>query len=116
MAGGYVQPGAPLFTIADLSTVSVLGDVLEADVGRVRVGQPATVMVRSLPGETFSGHVTFVSPVLDSGTGSVQVRVDLPNPGLRLRPGSSATLRLILPPILPAPRAAVNPAASGAAP
>ncbi|MEA2700767.1 MAG: rane fusion protein copper/silver efflux system [Myxococcales bacterium] len=97
VAGGYVQPGAPLFTIADLSTVSVVGDVLEADVGRVHVGQAARVLVRALPDETFTGQVSFMAPVLDSAGGSVQVRVDLPNPGLRLRPGSTATLRLALP-------------------
>lgn len=115
VVGGYVQPGAPLYTIADLATVSVLGDLLDADVGLVRAGQVATVLVRSLPGETFSGKVLFVAPVLDTPGGSAQVRIDLPNPGLRLRPGSLATLRLTLPPhpALAVPAAAVADAGAG---
>jgi Cu(I)/Ag(I) efflux system membrane fusion protein len=96
VTGGYVQPGAPLYTIADLTTVSVLGELLEGDLPGVRVGQPAVVTLRALPGESFAGKVAFVAPILNGPGGSAQVRVDLPNPGLRLRPGALATLRLPL--------------------
>ncbi|HET6282177.1 MAG TPA: efflux RND transporter periplasmic adaptor subunit [Polyangia bacterium] len=95
--GGYVQPGAPLFTIADLRNVSVLGDLPEADLRHVRAGQEVAVVVRAFPGESFSGKVIFVAPVLEGPGSSARLRVDLPNPGLRLRPGSSATLRIKVP-------------------
>jgi len=95
--GGYVQPGAPLFTIADLRNVSVLGELPEADLRHVRAGQEVAVAVRAFPGESFAGKVIFVAPVLEGPGGSARLRVDLGNPGLRLRPGSSATLRIKVP-------------------
>jgi multidrug efflux pump subunit AcrA (membrane-fusion protein) len=87
LKGIYVQPGTELFQISDLSTVWVLVDVHEGEIGRVKVGQSAVLEVPAWPGETFSGRVTFVYPALNTGTRTLQARVEFRNPGLRLRPG-----------------------------
>ena len=85
--GSYVEPGAELFQIADLSKVWVIADVFEREMGRVRVGQPAKVKVAAYPGRTFTGRVEFLYPALNPGTRTLQARIELANRDLVLRPG-----------------------------
>jgi Cu(I)/Ag(I) efflux system membrane fusion protein len=92
--GVYVQPGTALFQIANLSRVWVIADVYEYEVGRVAVGQPASIEVATYPGETFTGTITFVSPTLSTETRTLRVRVELANPGFRLKPGMYGTVRV----------------------
>ena len=88
--GLYVQEGDPLYTIADLSTVWLKAEIYEFDLPWVAIGQPAQVEVEGLPGQAFAGTVAFVDPVVNEATRTVGVRVNLPNPGGRLRPGMFA--------------------------
>jgi Cu(I)/Ag(I) efflux system membrane fusion protein len=85
--GLYVQPGTALFQVADLSRVWVLADVYEYELGRVKVGQSASIELAAYPGETFAGKVAFVYPSLDAATRTLRIRIELKNPGLRLKPG-----------------------------
>jgi Cu(I)/Ag(I) efflux system membrane fusion protein len=85
--GVYVQAGTELFQLADLSTVWVLIDVPEGDLARVRVGQKATFETGSAPGHRFVGKVQFIYPALNTGSRTLQARVELGNPRLELRPG-----------------------------
>ena len=85
--GGYVTPGTELFQIADLSTVWAVADVYESELGRVKVGQRAVLELPAWPGERFSGRITFVSPALAAGSRTLQARIELRNPSLKLRPG-----------------------------
>jgi Cu(I)/Ag(I) efflux system membrane fusion protein len=94
--GAYVQPGVELFQLADLSTVWVLADVHEADLGRVKVGQKASLELAAYPGESFTGKVTFVYPAVAAGSRTLRARVELRNPGLRLRPGMVGDVTLEL--------------------
>ena len=95
--GQRVMAGDPLLRIADLSTIWVEGEVFERDLPYVRVGQPATVDLQALPGETREGPITYVYPTLDPSTRTARVRVELPNPRLALKPGMYATLRFAAP-------------------
>ncbi|HEY3500627.1 MAG TPA: efflux RND transporter periplasmic adaptor subunit [Polyangiaceae bacterium] len=94
--GAYVQPGTELFEIADLSRVWVLADVYEYDIARVALGQSATVVLGAYPNERFAGKVGFVSPILDSATRTLSVRVELDNKEGKLRPGLYADVTLAL--------------------
>jgi Cu(I)/Ag(I) efflux system membrane fusion protein len=87
LKGLFVQAGSELFQLADLSTVWVLVDVSEAELGRVRLGQAATFETSSAPGQRYTGKVQFINPVINSGSRTLQARVELPNPRLELRPG-----------------------------
>jgi Cu(I)/Ag(I) efflux system membrane fusion protein len=87
LKGLFVQAGTELFQLADLSTVWVLVDVSESELGRVRLGQKATFETSSAPGQRFTGKVQFINPVLNTGSRTLQARVELPNPRLELRPG-----------------------------
>ncbi|GEJ56245.1 hypothetical protein AMYX_09860 [Anaeromyxobacter diazotrophicus] len=97
LPGLYVQPGTELFQIVDLSTVWVVADVYERDVDRVRVGQRARFTVAARQGETFGGRVQFVYPAVNPESRTVQARIELKNPGLRLKPGMYGDVLLDLP-------------------
>lgn len=87
LPGKYVEPGTTLYEIADLSTVWIYADIYESEVAAAKVGQPAAVTVAAYPGETFYGKVSYVYPTLNSEARTVRVRLELPNPGLKLKPG-----------------------------
>lgn len=99
VTGAYVQPGAVLFEIVDLSTVWAWIEVPERDLGRIAVGQPATLTVTAFPGERFPGEVGFLAPVVDPVTRTLRARIELPNPKGRLRPGLSGEAAIELPPV-----------------
>lgn len=92
--GQIVGPTAALFTVANLGQVWITVDVYEADLARVRRGAVAVVMPSALPGEQFRGRVTFAGGVVDPGSRTFKLRVELENPALRLRPGMFAQVRI----------------------
>lgn len=86
-AGLNVDPAAALFTIADLSTVWAIADVYEQDLAHVAVGMPVAVTVPSLPDLRLEGRVAYIDPEIAAATRTARIRVELPNPGHRLRLG-----------------------------
>lgn len=85
--GMRFMPGEMLFRIADLSTVWLLAEVFEQDIGGIRVGQTVQVAIDAYPERSFSGKVGFIYPVLATETRTVKVRVELPNSDGLLKPG-----------------------------
>jgi Cu(I)/Ag(I) efflux system membrane fusion protein len=85
--GMYVKTGARLYTIADLSQLWVKLDAYESDLQWLRYGQEVQISTEAHPGEVFAGWIAFIDPVVDEGTRTVKVRVDVPNPDRRLKPG-----------------------------
>ena len=88
--GMRFMPGETLFELADLSSVWVIADVFEQDLSQVKTGAAAEVRINAYPGEKFAGRVTYVYPTLKAETRTVPVRVELPNPGGKLKPGMFA--------------------------
>ena len=86
-AGAGVEAGRALFTISNLSTVWVIANVPEAQVGAVRVGTPAEVRSAALGTDAVSGRVGYVNPQLNEETRTAQVRIEVSNPGGRLSAG-----------------------------
>lgn len=83
--GDVVDVDRELFSIADLSRVWVQAEVYEQDIGRVKIGQPATITVDTYPGEKFEGQVTYIGDILDPKTRTAKVRCEAPNPEIRLK-------------------------------
>ena len=86
-----------LFVIAqDLSQMQVLADIDEADVGQLREGMSADVVVDAFPGQKFAGKVTQVrySPNTIQGVVTYSAVIDVQNPELKLRPGMTATVTI----------------------
>ena len=82
-----VQPETRLYTVTDLSTVWVQSQFFQSDLGRIKVGDVATLTVDTFPGRTFSGRVNFVYPQVDMQTRTANARIVFSNPGLQLKPG-----------------------------
>ena len=82
-----VQPDTRLYTVADLSTVWVLAQIFQNDLGRIRVGSPASLTVDSYPGRVFGGRVDFIYPDVDMTTRTARARLVFSNSRLTLAPG-----------------------------
>jgi Cu(I)/Ag(I) efflux system membrane fusion protein/cobalt-zinc-cadmium efflux system membrane fusion protein len=92
-----VQPEMRLFTVADLSSVWVQAQVFQNDLGRIKVGDPATLTVSTFPGRTFRGRVDFIYPQLDTETRTAKVRIVSSNSDLQLKPGMFVNVALKVP-------------------
>jgi membrane fusion protein, copper/silver efflux system len=84
--GQYVNVGDVLFNIADLSTVWVEVEVYENEFPNIHIGQKVEIRSQSFPGKPFTGRVAFIYPFLDPKTRTVKARVEMPNPGMKLKP------------------------------
>jgi Cu(I)/Ag(I) efflux system membrane fusion protein len=94
LPGKYVEPGTTLYEVADLSTVWISADIYESEVAAVTLNQPASVTFAAYPGKTFRGNVAYIYPSLNTEARTVRVRVELPNPGLKLKPGMYGNVTL----------------------
>lgn len=84
----------PLITIADLSTVWVVGDLFEKDIAKVQPGTKVNVTVDAFPGQQWSGKISSVSGTLDPVTRTMKVRVALNNTGEKLKPEMFGTIHV----------------------
>ena len=93
--GKYVTPEMDLYTIVDLSTVWVLGQVYESDLPLLKLGQTVQIeLPYSSNLNLRQGRVVFISPTLDPKTRAVEVRVEFPNPDLALKPDMFVNFKL----------------------
>lgn len=90
--GGQLMAGSSLIQISDLSQVWMIAEVPERDAARLKPGIAADVQLQSLPGEVFKGKVGYLYPMLNDSSRTLQVRIELPNKGNRLRPGMYANV------------------------
>jgi len=96
LQGMRFMPGETLYQVTDLSSVWVIADVFEQDIGHVRSGGKATVTINAYPGRRFAGVVAYVYPTLNAETRTVPVRIELANPELLLKPAMFAQVELPL--------------------
>ena len=92
--GMRFMPGEALYQVSDLSSVWVVADVFEQDLGWVKNGAKVLVSISAFADKRFPGTVTYIYPTLKSETRTVSVRVELANPGLLLKPGMFAQMEL----------------------
>jgi Cu(I)/Ag(I) efflux system membrane fusion protein len=81
-----ITPDTDLYTVADLSRIWVLANVYEYQAPLVRMGQLARISLPYSGGRTYSARVSYIQPQVDPATRTLQVRLELPNPGLALKP------------------------------
>ena len=92
--GMFVEPRMTAYTIADLSTIWIQAEIYEYEVPFVKGGESATLTLDAYPGETFGGRVTYLYPYLNKETRTLKVRLEFPNPTLRLKPGMFGTVSI----------------------
>lgn len=89
--GDYVAQGNPVYELTDLSRLWVLFDVYETDLPWIKNGSKIDYELQSAPGKIFSGTISFVSPIVDSRSRTVKIRVEVPNRSSLFKPGMLAS-------------------------
>ena len=109
--GMRVAPGEPLYKTADLTTVWLIADVQERDIGLVQPGLAASASFAAFPGHTFNGVVDFIYPALTAETRTARVRIVMPNTDRALRAAMYASVEIAVPagagPVITVPDSAV---------
>lgn len=85
--GQYLNPGAMIVSLQDLTLMHVDFLVPQSQIGSLAVGQVANIKLEAFPDRTFPGKVTAINSKVDSNTRNVTVRATVPNPDKLLRPG-----------------------------
>jgi len=86
-SGEVIEANKEILRITDLSSVWVVGQVYEKDLGKVHVGGGASITADAYPGRVFRGQVSYVDPKVDPQTRTAQARIELANPGQQLKIG-----------------------------
>jgi RND family efflux transporter MFP subunit len=109
--GKSVKPGDLLVEVADLSVVWLWAEFYENELSMLQVGQKLTVTAKSYPGQNFDGTLSLIDPFLDATKRTAKVRIDIPNPDFKLRPGMyvNAELEMDMGAALTIPISAVMP-------
>jgi Cu(I)/Ag(I) efflux system membrane fusion protein len=92
--GVNVKIGDHLIDIADLSVVWVSAEFYESELSMLKTGQSVTVATSSYPNERFEGQIAVINPFLEQAKRTAKVRIDIPNPDFKLRPGMYANVEL----------------------
>jgi len=96
--GQYVTPEDEIYLIADLGRIWVNVDVFEDELSWLKLGDRAEMRVRAQPGRTYEGKITFIHPILNPKSRTVQVRLEFDNSDLSLKPGMFANVTLYVDP------------------
>lgn len=91
--GDHINPGAIAYKIADISRLWIKAFAYEQDLPFLRLGQNATIAIPSIPAESFSATVSYISPYLDRNR-QAEIRLDTANPDLKLKPGMYAEVNI----------------------
>lgn len=94
--GTYVNPGAALLTLVDISSLELEGAVPVVYAPRIQTGQTVTVTIDGLDGHSFSGTVERIAPVAAAGTRMLPIYATFENTDGNLRGGMFASGQLVL--------------------
>lgn len=92
--GETVPSGQPIVTVMNLSSIVARSHIAQDQAARLKVGDSATISSTGTP-KPLEGKVTLVSPALDPNSTTVEVWVQAPNPGDKLKPGANAHVNIV---------------------
>ena len=92
--GMKVMPGEKLLGIANLSNVWLYANIYEYELSLVKAGQKARVTINAYPGETFYAIVSYIYPYMNTETRTAKVRLEMANPGFKIKPGMYANIEI----------------------
>jgi len=93
--GSAINPGDVLYQLGTLDHVWLTADIYEVDLARVRVGQHLEAVTTTFPDEVFKGEISRVSPNIDPNAHTAEIRCDIENIGLRLKPQMLARVSIV---------------------
>jgi len=85
--GAHIMDGMPIFKVSNLNSVWAVLDAYESQISNLKEGQNLDISVNAIPNENFSGKISFIDPILNSDSRTVEVRVVLNNRNNQLKPG-----------------------------
>ncbi len=88
--GSYVTPNDKIGVFVDISDVNAEFNVIERDSPKLKLGQKAEIFVDAYPNKSYKGTVDSISPIIQGRTRTQNVKVELRNPDLDLKPGMFA--------------------------
>lgn len=91
--GEYVMPGTPVFDVISINPVRVTVDIPERNVSSLTAGEPVPFEVLSLPGEKFTGTVSYISSKASTDNNAFRIELTIDNPDGILRPGMIASVQ-----------------------
>jgi membrane fusion protein, multidrug efflux system len=94
--GQYVNPGAPIVTLTDLSTLYVNFTLPTQLAPQITVGQQVDVSADAFPGRKFTATITSIEPQISASTRTVAVQATMPNPDEALLPGMFVNAAVVL--------------------
>jgi HlyD family secretion protein len=105
--GEFVSPGTPIVSLGDISRVYLRAYINETDLGRLKLGQQVKITTDTYPGKTYEGRISFIAPQAEFTPKNIQtqkervklvyrIKVEVPNPGLELKPGMPADGEIML--------------------
>jgi multidrug efflux system membrane fusion protein len=109
--GQFLNPGAPVVTLTDLSTLYVNFTLASQMTPQIVVGQKVEVTTDSFPGRKFAATITTIEPQISASTRTINVQATMPNPGEALLPGMFVDAAVVLPdqaPVVVLPETAVD--------
>ncbi len=109
--GQYLNPGAPVVTLTDLSTLYVNFTLPSQITAQIKVGQKVEVSADAFPGRKFTAAITTIEPQISASTRTINVQATMPNPDNALLPGMFVNAAVVLPdepPVVVLPETAVD--------
>jgi RND family efflux transporter MFP subunit len=94
-SGEVIEANKELLRVTDLSSVWVVAQVYEKDLGKIHIGSGASVTTDAYPGRVFRGQISYVDPKVDLQTRTAQARIELANPGQQLKIGMYVNVSFI---------------------
>ena len=92
--GAFVGNNAPVVDVVDITKVRLVVNIIEKDLKQLAAGDVTHVQVDAFPGETFTGRIARVAPVLDPSTRTAPIEIEIPNSDFRLKPGMYARISI----------------------
>lgn len=94
--GEVVRPGAALLVVTAVGATRIVVEPDERNLALIAIGQQATVSAEAFPAESFDALVSYVAPSVDAERGTIEVRLDVPNPPPYLRPNMSVSVEIFV--------------------
>lgn len=92
--GALLAPNTPIVSILDITRLKAIIHVIERDYAKIEPGLEAIVTTDAYPGESFTGHVARIAPVLKEQSRQARVEIEIPNEHMRLKPGMFVRTRI----------------------
>ncbi len=96
--GANVNVGDTLYQLGTLDRVWITADIYEVDLARVHVGQQLEAVTTTFPDQVFRGQISRISPVIDPNKQTTQIKCEVENPGLKLKPQMLARVKIVTKP------------------